>query len=187
MSVYGHCQGLLKVMKLPLPELLQGWESHQDLTVVPPLSRRSLASSVSQNLSTETSMSNKSSLIKTYFLSDFKVSHLLCLCATALHILFHYLIFLVQDLILALPNKAHLFPLLFHLPTLLLVCCCCNVSPSSEHSRFAASYLSPVKAVPKLLKSLLPGGKEDREQAAIHQQVTSLFLNRLANRSKILK
>ncbi|XP_047243681.1 kinesin-like protein KIF13B isoform X4 [Girardinichthys multiradiatus] len=71
----------------------KGWESHQDLSVVPPPSRRTLASSMSQNLNTET-----------------------------------------------------------------------------EHSGFAASYLSPVKAVPKLLKSLLPGGKEDREQPAVHQQ-----------------
>ncbi|KAM4713436.1 kinesin-like protein KIF13B isoform 2-T2 [Anableps anableps] len=31
-----------------------------------------------------------------------------------------------------------------------------------------------VKAVPKLLKSLLPGGKEDREQAGVHQQSQSL-------------
>uniref|UniRef100_A0A3B3UF62 Kinesin family member 13B n=1 Tax=Poecilia latipinna TaxID=48699 RepID=A0A3B3UF62_9TELE len=41
-------------------------------------------------------------------------------------------------------------------------------SPSSPsaHSGFAASYLSPVKAVPKLLKSLLPAGREEREAAA---------------------
>ncbi|KAM4528797.1 kinesin-like protein KIF13B isoform 2-T2 [Fundulus diaphanus] len=71
----------------------KGWESHQDLSALNPPSRRTLASSVSQNLNTET-----------------------------------------------------------------------------EHSGFAASYLSPVKAVPKLLKSMLPGGKEDREQAAVHQQ-----------------
>lgn len=70
---------------LSSPNVNRGWESHQDLSVVPPPSRRSLASSVSQNLNTET-----------------------------------------------------------------------------------------VKAVPKLLKSLLPGGKEDREQAAIHQQSHSL-------------
>ncbi|KAK5619970.1 hypothetical protein CRENBAI_004150 [Crenichthys baileyi] len=59
----------------------KGCESHQDLSVVPPPSRRTLASSMSQNLNTET-----------------------------------------------------------------------------------------VKAVPKLLKSLLPGGKEDRQQPAVHQQ-----------------
>ncbi|KAM7395801.1 hypothetical protein PAMA_007203 [Pampus argenteus] len=60
----------------------KGWESHQDLSVVPPPSRRTLPSSVSQNLNTDT-----------------------------------------------------------------------------------------VKAVPKLLKSLLPGGKEDsREQTAVYQQ-----------------
>ncbi|GLD59554.1 kinesin-like protein KIF13B, partial [Lates japonicus] len=71
-----------------------GWESHQDLSVVPPPSRRTLPSSISQNL-----------------------------------------------------------------------------NPETVHSGFAASYLPPVKAVPKLLKSLLPGGKEDsREQTAVHQQ-----------------
>ncbi|KAM6915006.1 kinesin-like protein KIF13B [Xenentodon cancila] len=51
-------------------------------------------------------------------------------------------------------------------------------TPSSSASQnrnpdsgFAASYLPPVAAVPKLLKSLLPGGKDDgREQAAVHQQ-----------------
>ncbi|XP_042359081.1 kinesin-like protein KIF13B isoform X2 [Plectropomus leopardus] len=60
----------------------KGWESHQDLSFVPPPSRRTLPSSISQNLNPET-----------------------------------------------------------------------------------------VKAVPKLLKSLLPGGKEDsREQTAVHQQ-----------------
>ncbi|KAG7244245.1 hypothetical protein INR49_004383 [Caranx melampygus] len=62
-----------------------GWDSHQDLSVVPPPSRRTLPSSISQNINPET-----------------------------------------------------------------------------------------VKAVPKLLKSLLPGGKEDaREQTAVHQQVLS--------------
>ncbi|XP_050927951.1 LOW QUALITY PROTEIN: kinesin-like protein KIF13B [Lates calcarifer] len=71
-----------------------GWQSHQDLSVVPPPSRRTLPSSISQNL-----------------------------------------------------------------------------NPEAVHSGFAASYLPPVKAVPKLLKSLLPGGKEDsREQTAVHQQ-----------------
>ncbi|XP_040919909.1 kinesin-like protein KIF13B isoform X3 [Toxotes jaculatrix] len=46
-----------------------------------------------------------------------------------------------------------------------------NLSPETAHSGFAASYLPPVKAVPKLLKSLLPGGKEDsRDQTAVHQQ-----------------
>ncbi|XP_056261304.1 kinesin-like protein KIF13B isoform X1 [Seriola aureovittata] len=68
-----------------------GWQSHQDLSVAPPPSRRTLPSSMSQSLNPETG--------------------------------------------------------------------------------FAASYLPPVKAVPKLLKSLLPGGKEDgREQTAVHQQ-----------------
>ncbi|XP_074540625.1 kinesin-like protein KIF13B isoform X2 [Halichoeres trimaculatus] len=39
------------------------------------------------------------------------------------------------------------------------------------HSGFAASYLPPVKAVPKLLKSLIPGGKEDAtEQTTARQQ-----------------
>ncbi|XP_076612125.1 kinesin-like protein KIF13B [Chaetodon auriga] len=73
---------------------LKGWESHQDLSVAPPSSRRTLPSSISQNL-----------------------------------------------------------------------------NPETVHSGFAASYLPPVKAVPKLLKSLLPGGKEDsRDQTAVHQQ-----------------
>ncbi|KAI3364074.1 hypothetical protein L3Q82_010899, partial [Scortum barcoo] len=72
----------------------KGWESHQDLSVAPPSSRRTLPSSISQNL-----------------------------------------------------------------------------NPETVHSGFAASYLPPVKAVPKLLKSLLPGGKEDSgDQAAVHQQ-----------------
>lgn len=63
--------------------------------------------------------------------------------------------------------------------------CSCNLllffSPSSPsvHSGFAASYLPPVKAVPKLLKSLLPGGKEDsRDQTAVHQQVHSVSSQR---------
>ncbi|XP_038164494.1 kinesin-like protein KIF13B isoform X1 [Cyprinodon tularosa] len=63
----------------------KGWESHQDLSAAPPPSRRTLASSVSQNLNAET-----------------------------------------------------------------------------------------VRAVPKLLKSLLPGGKEDHEQTAVPQQSQSL-------------
>ncbi|XP_045916377.1 kinesin-like protein KIF13B isoform X3 [Micropterus dolomieu] len=72
----------------------RGWESHQDLSVAPPLSRRTLPSALSQNL-----------------------------------------------------------------------------NPETAHSGFAASYLPPVKAVPKLLKSLLPGGKEDSgDQTAVHQQ-----------------
>nr|XP_019947265.1 PREDICTED: kinesin-like protein KIF13B isoform X1 [Paralichthys olivaceus] len=46
-----------------------------------------------------------------------------------------------------------------------------NLNPEAVHSGFAASYLPPVKAVPKLLKSLLPGGKEDSgAQAVVHQQ-----------------
>uniref|UniRef100_A0A667YZL3 Kinesin family member 13B n=1 Tax=Myripristis murdjan TaxID=586833 RepID=A0A667YZL3_9TELE len=49
-----------------------------------------------------------------------------------------------------------------------------RVSQRTTRSGFAASYLSPVKAVPKLLKSLLPGGKEDRrEQTPVSQQVHS--------------
>ncbi|XP_036942689.1 kinesin-like protein KIF13B isoform X5 [Acanthopagrus latus] len=72
----------------------KGWESHQDLSVAPPPSRRTLPGSVSQNL-----------------------------------------------------------------------------NPQTVHSGFAASYLPPVKAVPQLLKSLLPGGKEDsKDQTAVHQQ-----------------
>ncbi|XP_030576763.1 kinesin-like protein KIF13B isoform X2 [Archocentrus centrarchus] len=66
---------------LSSPNINRGWESHQDLSVVPPPSRRTLPASLSQNLSAET-----------------------------------------------------------------------------------------VKAVPRLLKSLLPGGKEDRDQTAVHQQ-----------------
>ncbi|XP_029281093.1 kinesin-like protein KIF13B isoform X2 [Cottoperca gobio] len=76
---------------LSSPNINRGWESHQDLSFVPPSSRRTLPSSISQTLKPETG--------------------------------------------------------------------------------FAASYLPPVKAVPKLLKSLLPGGKEDgRDQTAVHQQ-----------------
>ncbi|XP_070705026.1 kinesin-like protein KIF13B [Pempheris klunzingeri] len=46
-----------------------------------------------------------------------------------------------------------------------------NLSPETAHSGFATSYLPPVKAVPKLLKSLLPGGREDsQDQTAVHQQ-----------------
>ncbi|XP_031151340.1 kinesin-like protein KIF13B isoform X2 [Sander lucioperca] len=46
-----------------------------------------------------------------------------------------------------------------------------SLHPDTAHSGFAASYLPTVKAVPKLLKSLLPGGKEDGgEQTAVHQQ-----------------
>eukprot|EP00064_Thunnus_orientalis_P016859 superscaffoldBa00003432_g16931 len=79
---------------LTLDRLRQGWDSHQDLSAAPPPSRRTLPSSISQNL-----------------------------------------------------------------------------NPETVHSGFAASYLSTVKAVPKLLKSLLPGGKEDsRDQTAVHQQ-----------------
>lgn len=56
---------------------------------------------------------------------------------------------------------------------------------ASVHSGFAASYLPPVKAVPKLLKSLLPGGKEDRDQTAVHQQVHS-FSQRTFSGFKLL-
>ncbi|XP_062267616.1 kinesin-like protein KIF13B isoform X1 [Platichthys flesus] len=74
------------------------WKSHQDLCVVPPSSRRTLPSSISQSL-----------------------------------------------------------------------------NPEAVHSGFAASYLPPVKAVPKLLKSLLPGGKEDSgTQSVVHQQSQNL-------------
>ncbi|XP_041661644.1 kinesin-like protein KIF13B isoform X2 [Cheilinus undulatus] len=73
---------------------LKGWESHQDLSLAPPLAKNTLSSSKSQTL-----------------------------------------------------------------------------SPDTVHSGFAASYLPPVKAVPKLLKSLLPGGKEDmKERTAVHHQ-----------------
>lgn len=79
---------------LSSPNINRGWDSHQDLSAAPPPSRRTLPSSISQNL-----------------------------------------------------------------------------NPETVHSGFAASYLSTVKAVPKLLKSLLPGGKEDsRDQTAVHQQ-----------------
>ncbi|KAM3603413.1 uncharacterized protein V6R79_021811 [Siganus canaliculatus] len=79
---------------LSSPNINRGWESHQDLSMAPPPSRRTLPSSMSQNL-----------------------------------------------------------------------------NPDTVHSGFAASYLPPVKAVPKLLKSLLPGGREDSgEQTAAHQQ-----------------
>lgn len=57
----------------------------------------------------------------------------------------------------------------------------CPPSPSplpssAEHSGFTASSLPLVKAVPRLLKSLLPGGKEGRDQTAVHQQVGSFGL-----------
>ncbi|XP_030261622.1 kinesin-like protein KIF13B isoform X3 [Sparus aurata] len=79
---------------LSSPNIHRGWDSHQDLSVAPPPSRRTLPSSISQNL-----------------------------------------------------------------------------NPQTVHSGFAASYLPPVKAVPQLLKSLLPGGKEDsKDQTAVHQQ-----------------
>ncbi|CAJ1077200.1 kinesin-like protein KIF13B isoform X1 [Xyrichtys novacula] len=46
-----------------------------------------------------------------------------------------------------------------------------NLNPEPVHSGFAASYLPPVKAVPKLLKSLIPGGKEDvKDPTPVHQQ-----------------
>ncbi|XP_054900171.1 kinesin-like protein KIF13B isoform X3 [Poeciliopsis prolifica] len=45
-----------------------------------------------------------------------------------------------------------------------------NLNVETAHSGFAASYLSPVKAVPKLLKSLLPAGREEREPVAGPQQ-----------------
>uniref|UniRef100_A0A671XMH1 Kinesin family member 13B n=1 Tax=Sparus aurata TaxID=8175 RepID=A0A671XMH1_SPAAU len=58
---------------------------------------------------------------------------------------------------------------------LLLLLLSVSSSSTSVHSGFAASYLPPVKAVPQLLKSLLPGGKEDsKDQTAVHQQVRSL-------------
>nr|XP_033931329.1 kinesin-like protein KIF13B isoform X4 [Pseudochaenichthys georgianus] len=79
---------------LSSPNIHRGWESHQDLSYVPPPSRRTLPSSISQT-----------------------------------------------------PN------------------------PDTVHPGFAESCLSPVKAVPKLLKSLLPGGRAaGKEQTAVHQQ-----------------
>ncbi|XP_034006654.1 kinesin-like protein KIF13B isoform X3 [Trematomus bernacchii] len=79
---------------LSSPNIHRGWESHQDLSYVPPPSRRTLPSSISQTL-----------------------------------------------------------------------------NPDTVHPGFAESYLSPVKAVPKLLKSLLPGGRAaGKEQTAVHQQ-----------------
>lgn len=46
---------------------------------------------------------------------------------------------------------------------------------SPAHSGFAASYLPPVTAVPRLLKSWLPGGKDDGgDQTSAHQQVSIL-------------
>lgn len=49
---------------------------------------------------------------------------------------------------------------------------------SPAHSGFASSYLPPVTAVPRLLKSLLPGGKGDGgDQTSAHQQVS--FLHRV--------
>ncbi|XP_024909393.1 kinesin-like protein KIF13B isoform X3 [Cynoglossus semilaevis] len=46
-----------------------------------------------------------------------------------------------------------------------------TLGQEAVNSGFAASYLSPVKAVPKLLMSLLPGGKEDgKAQTVVHQQ-----------------
>ncbi|XP_051816523.1 kinesin-like protein KIF13B isoform X1 [Acanthochromis polyacanthus] len=89
----------------------KGWESHQDLSVVPPPSRRTLPSSISQNL-----------------------------------------------------------------------------NPETVHSGFAASYLPPVKAVPRLLKSLLPGGREDGgEQTSVHQQVSPSAFRRLSISRSVLQ
>ncbi|XP_054871760.1 kinesin-like protein KIF13B isoform X3 [Amphiprion ocellaris] len=89
---------------LSSPDIQRGWESHQDLSVVPPPSRRTLPTSLSQNLNPETDV-------------------------------FFFI-------------------------------------PPSVHSGFAASYLPPVKAVPRLLKSLLPGGREDGgDQTSVRQQV----------------
>uniref|UniRef100_A0A3P9K6L1 Kinesin family member 13Bb n=1 Tax=Oryzias latipes TaxID=8090 RepID=A0A3P9K6L1_ORYLA len=62
-------------------------------------------------------------------------------------------------------QKATPFFYLFLLPPLF----------SPAHSGFAASYLPPVTAVPRLLKSWLPGGKDDGgDQTSAHQQVSIL-------------
>ncbi|RVE56001.1 hypothetical protein OJAV_G00231620 [Oryzias javanicus] len=46
-----------------------------------------------------------------------------------------------------------------------------RTNTETTHSGFAASYLPPVTAVPRLLKSLLPGGKVDGgDQTSAHQQ-----------------
>ncbi|XP_062415468.1 kinesin-like protein KIF13B isoform X2 [Pungitius pungitius] len=47
-----------------------------------------------------------------------------------------------------------------------------HLNPEAVRSGFAASYLPPVKAMPKLLKSLLPGGDE----TAVHQQVPRIVV-----------
>ncbi|XP_036066510.1 kinesin-like protein KIF13B isoform X3 [Oryzias melastigma] len=47
-----------------------------------------------------------------------------------------------------------------------------RTNTETTHSGFALSYLPPVTAVPRLLKSLLPGGKGDGgDQTSAHQQV----------------
>ncbi|KAF6716074.1 Kinesin-like protein KIF13B [Oryzias melastigma] len=46
-----------------------------------------------------------------------------------------------------------------------------RTNTETTHSGFASSYLPPVTAVPRLLKSLLPGGKGDGgDQTSAHQQ-----------------
>lgn len=78
-------------------------------------------------------------------------------------------------------GKISLFKNLILKNGLVLLVFLCPPSPSlllssAQHSGFTASYLPLVKAVPRLLKSLLPGGKEGRDQTAVHQQVDSFSL-----------
>ncbi|KAA8583439.1 hypothetical protein FQN60_015985, partial [Etheostoma spectabile] len=66
-----------------------------------------------------------------------------------------------QDLSLVSPSSKHTVPSSTSQ----------SLRPDPVDSGFAASYLPPVKAVPRLLKSLLPGGREDGgAQPAVHQQ-----------------
>ncbi|XP_034755681.1 kinesin-like protein KIF13B isoform X2 [Etheostoma cragini] len=66
-----------------------------------------------------------------------------------------------QDLSLVSPSSKHTVPSSVSQ----------SLHPDAVDPGFAVSYLPPVKAVPQLLKSLLPGGKEDgRAQTAAHQQ-----------------
>lgn len=128
---------------------VQGWESHHNLSAVPPPSTRPLPSSISQSLS----LNPESGTLHTCFTPKFPFS----------------------------PSQK--------LPSLLLcfLHLSCNISfpPASSTvlSSFATSYLPTVKAVPRLLKSLLPGGREDgggigggSSPTAVTQQVRRVWI-----------
>ena len=164
---------------------VQGWESHQDLSVAPPPSRRTLPGSVSQNLNPQTGTPDETFIswwilsLSLFYLYIFTTwCHELCFYVVSgrlhLHPSFSLFSFPPASKNESSPTFLSFPPSLFSLvaPPLLLSV---SSSSTSVHSGFAASYLPPVKAVPQLLKSLLPGGKEDsKDQTAVHQQVRSL-------------